>query len=170
MATTFFPDDAETTLALLAIGVAAVAVVTDLRRRRIPNALTVPAVVVGLAANAFVAGLAGLGWATAGLLIGGSLFLVPVTLGGMGAGDLKLLAALGALGGPGFAVWCAIYASIIGGVMAVAVLLMKRQLVPVVGGAVFAVVAQRLPRATSNIRLPYAVPIALGAVVALTLA
>jgi prepilin peptidase CpaA len=164
------PDDSESTLALLILAVAGVAVVTDLRRRRIPNALTVPAMVVGLAAHGLASGLSGLGAAATGLLLGAALFLIPVAMGGMGAGDLKLLAALGALGGPGLVFWCAIYTSIAGGVMAVAALLVKRQMMPVLAGAALALSTRTMPRATSEIRLPYAIPIAVGATLALALA
>lgn len=155
------------TLAVVTLAVATIAVATDLRHRRIPNRLTFPAMGGGLLVHALGDGLPGLTWSAAGLALGAALFAIPVAMGGMGAGDLKLLAALGALGGPEFVFWCAIYASIVGGVMAVATLLIKRQLVPVVGGAALAIAHQQLPRATSNLRLPYAVPIALGAVAAL---
>ena len=170
MMTELFPDGSESTLTLVTLVVVAIAVVTDLRRRRIPNLLTFPAMAVGLLTNGLLDGPSGLGWSALGFLLGVALFLIPVAMGGMGAGDLKLLAALGAIGGPGFVFWCAVYASIVGGVYAVATLLAKRQLVPVVGGAVLALYTQQMPRATSNIRLPYAVPIAIGAVTALMLA
>jgi prepilin peptidase CpaA len=149
---------------------AGVAVVTDLRRRRIYNALTVPAMAIGLVVNTVVDGPRGLHWAATGLLLGAALFLIPVAMGGMGAGDLKLLAALGAIGGPVFVFWCAICASIAGGVMAVAVLVAKRRFGTVVAPMALAVYTHQLPSATSNIRLPYAIPIAFGAVAALILA
>jgi prepilin peptidase CpaA len=63
---------------------------------------------------------AGLGW-----LAGVAVFLPFFLLGGMGGGDVKLLAALGAWMGPGDAFWLAIYASIAGGVMAVVVSLAR---------------------------------------------
>ncbi len=147
---------------------AAIALTTDLRRRRIYNALTFPVMAVGLAVNTLTDGPGGLLWAVAGLLLGGALFFVPVAMGGRGAGDLKLLAALGALGGPQFVFWCALYTSIAGGVLAVVVLLVSRRLFAVVGGMVFqAAYGQQMPHATSNLRIPYAVPIAVGAVVTL---
>ncbi len=156
-------------LPILILVVAAIAVVTDLRRRRVYNTLTMPAMAVGLVANTLWDGPRGLLWAAAGLLLGGALFFVPVAMGGMGAGDLKLLAALGAIGGPAFVFWCAIYTSIVGGFIAVATLVAKRRFTPVVAGMALDLSAHQLPRATSNIRLPYAVPIALGAVAALVL-
>ncbi|MGI8643139.1 MAG: A24 family peptidase [Thermomicrobiales bacterium] len=154
---------------VLILGVAGIAVVTDLRRRRIYNVLTMPAMLAGLALNTVMDGFSGLGWALAGFGLGAALFFIPVALGGMGAGDLKLLAALGAIGGPGFVFWCAIYTSIVGGALGVAMLLSRRQFIPVFGPMVLSVTLKQMPRATSNIRLPYAVPIAVGAVTALML-
>jgi prepilin peptidase CpaA len=156
-------------MGVLILGVISVAVVTDIRRRRIYNVLTMPAMVAGLVAHTALDGISGFGWAFSGLLLGAALFFVPVAMGGMGAGDLKLLAALGALGGPVFVFWCAIYTSIIGGALGVATLLARRQFIPVFGPMMLALYTQQMPQATSNIRLPYAVPIALGAVTALML-
>ena len=59
----------------------------------------------------------------AGWVTGLFLFMPLFLLGGMGAGDVKLLAALGAWLGPGAAFWLAIYASMAGGVLAVVVAL-----------------------------------------------
>lgn len=156
-------------IALPILVVSAIAVVTDLRQRRIFNVLTMPAMVAGLVLNTVSNGIGGLGWAFAGLLLGAALFFVPVALGGMGAGDLKLLAALGAIGGPGFVFWCAIYASIAGGAFALVAVLKRRQLMPILYSSALALSTQQMPRATSNMRLPYAVPIALGAAAALVL-
>jgi prepilin peptidase CpaA len=156
--------------ALLIVAVAAVAVVTDLRQRRIYNALTFPAMALGLAVNAAVDGQSGLARALAGLGLGIALFFVPFAFGGMGAGDLKLLAALGALGGPGFVVWCALYAGIVGGVFAVATLAARRRLTEVVGGMALDVVTGQVPQPCSGVKLPFAIPIALGAVAALSFA
>jgi prepilin peptidase CpaA len=57
--------------------------------------------------------------------VGTVLFLPFFLLRGMGGGDVKLLAALGAWLGPGDAFWLAIYASVAGGVMAIAVSLAR---------------------------------------------
>ena len=157
----------ELPLQVVILAVVAVAVVTDLRRRRIYNVLTFPAMALGLVLNTWLDGLTGLGMAVAGFLLGGAIFLLPVAAGGRGAGDLKLLAALGALGGPAFVFWCALYTSMIGGVLAVVVLLVKRRFLAVAGGMALDAYTMQAPRMTSNIRLPYALPIALGAIVAL---
>jgi prepilin peptidase CpaA len=108
--------------AVAALAVASVACWTDLRTRRIPNALTFGAAGAGLAFHAFVSGsgpLTGVaGWLT-GVLLFSPLFL----LRGMGAGDLKLLGALGAWLGPFMAVRIGLWSALAGGVLAIVVAL-----------------------------------------------
>jgi prepilin peptidase CpaA len=157
------------TIAIGILGVVGAAVVTDIRRRRVYNALTFPAMALGLMLGLIVDGPSGLLNASCGLLLGAALFLIPVAFLGRGAGDLKLLAALGAIGGPGFVLWCALFTGAAGAVFAIAVLISKRRFVSVVGGMALDVISTGRPVAASNIRLPYAVPIAAGAIAALAL-
>ena len=103
------------------LAVALVAVICDLRTRRIPNALTFGAAAAGLAFAFYTGGWSGLGQAAAGWFVGALLLFPLFALGGMGAGDVKLVAALGAWLGPIDAVWLTIFASIAGGVVAVMV-------------------------------------------------
>jgi prepilin peptidase CpaA len=56
-----------------------------------------------------------------GWIVGAAIFFVPFALGGLGAGDVKLLAALGAWVGPTDALWIALYTGIAGGVLALVV-------------------------------------------------
>src|SRR5262249_28986749 len=85
--------------ALVAVFTAMCAVV-DYRSKKIPNWLTVPAAVLGLAYNALAPQGIGWGWSLAGLAVGFSLLILPWLLGGGGMGDVKMLAALGAWLGP----------------------------------------------------------------------
>ena len=103
--------------------IAVIAVVFDLRTRRIPNALTLGAALVGMAYATISGGSSGLVQAAAGWLLAAALFFPLFALGGMGAGDVKLLAALGAWLGPVDAIYLAIFASMAGGVVGVAVAL-----------------------------------------------
>ena len=160
----------EMPLQALILSVVAVAALTDLRRRKIYNLLTFPTMALGLVVNTWLGGPTGLLVSVTGLLLGAALFLLPVAAGGRGAGDLKLLAAVGALGGPAFAFWCALFTSMAGGVLALLVLLARRRFLAVAGGMVLDLYTQQSPRMDSNIRLPYAVSIAAGAVAALFLA
>ena len=90
----------------------------DLRTRRIPNGLTLGAAALALAFHAIDGGLGGVGTSVAGWLVGGALLVPLFWLGGMGGGDVKLLAALGAWVGPGEVFWVALCSAIAGGVLA----------------------------------------------------
>jgi prepilin peptidase CpaA len=105
----------------IAIAVAALACATDLRSRRIPNMLTFGAALGALALHGAGEGVVGLKTATFGWLVGAALFFPLFALGGLGAGDVKLLAALGAWLGPMGALQVAFYSSLAGGVMALVV-------------------------------------------------
>jgi prepilin peptidase CpaA len=159
---------------IVALTIGAAACVTDLRARRIPNWLTFGAAVGALVYAGAAHGLSGLGQAAAGWLVGCLLFLPWYALGGMGAGDVKLLAALGAWLGPGDAVWVALYAAIAGGIFAILVSLaggyLRQMCTNLWGLLMFWRVAgvQPMPsltlRTAGGPRLPYALPITAGAV------
>lgn len=108
---------------LAALGIAAVASVIDLRTQRIPNLLTVGAALLGFAYHGVVSGVTGLGWALAGWVAGALVFIVPFALRGLGGGDVKLLAALGAWLGVKDVFWLALYTGVAGGVLALLVAL-----------------------------------------------
>jgi prepilin peptidase CpaA len=107
------------TACLLAF-VLAVAVI-DLRSRRIPNALTVPAAAVGLIVNLAAAGTAGALQSAAGLCVGLAVFLPFFLARGFGAGDVKAMAAVGAFLGPKGALLAAASTLIAGGICALLV-------------------------------------------------
>jgi prepilin peptidase CpaA len=104
----------------VAIGIVLVACVTDLRSKRIPNVLTLPGALAGVLYHALWGGMSA-GSALAGLAVGLFLFLPLYLLRGMGAGDVKLLAALGAWLGVVDVAWVAACAAIAGGLLAVLV-------------------------------------------------
>jgi prepilin peptidase CpaA len=110
-----------TSIHVATIVVAIVAALWDLKTRRIPNFLTFGAALAALLVHGYVAGLAGVGWSIAGWLVGVAFFFPFFALGGMGAGDVKLLAALGAWLGPGPAVWVALFSLIAGGALGLVV-------------------------------------------------
>jgi prepilin peptidase CpaA len=96
---------------------AAVAII-DLRRQRIPNALTVPAAAVALVMNFVLYGAAGAQQSAAGLVLGLGLFLPFYLARGFGAGDVKAMGALGAFLGPKgalLAAGCVLMAGMIAG-------------------------------------------------------
>ncbi len=98
--------------------VLAVATFTDLRSRRIPNWLVLPFLLAGLVVSGWLHGWHGILQSVSGLALGAVLFGVLCFMGGMGMGDVKLCAAIGAWIGPGQLVTALVVTGIAGGVMA----------------------------------------------------
>lgn len=156
--------------AALAAGALA-ATVIDLRTRRIPNALTGGMAVTGLTLAA--AGLSGVSPAAsvAGLVLGLGLMMPGHLLGATGAGDVKMMAAAGAiLGGPHM-VNAFLFTAIAGGVLAVAVAIRRQRLSATLAGTgrLIAVrdAGHRDRRAAAPVRrFAYGPAIAIGTIVA----
>jgi len=101
------------------LAVLTVATVTDLRSRRIPNWLNFPFLIAGPIVAAWMGGWRGFGQSMAGLGLGALIFGLLFLMGGMGMGDVKLLAAIGAWIGPSQLILAVVITGIAGGVMAV---------------------------------------------------
>jgi prepilin peptidase CpaA len=157
----------------IAFAAVAVATVIDWNTRRIPNALTFPLALVALAVNAYLGGAMGLAGSAVGLVFGLAFFLVLMALGAMGAGDVKLMAALGALFGVLHIFWIGLFTAAMGGLLVVFYSLGHRSLPRLLNrtGTLLktAVLTGRLPKAeqlsaTREDYMPYALAIALGVV------
>lgn len=149
-------------ISIAAIAIAALAAWFDLRNGRIPNGLTYSALGLGVIVTVFLPGQSAIS-ALIGLGVGGGLFLVFWLAGGLGAGDVKLMAALGVLlGWP--RIWDAVfYTALCGAAMGILFLIWRR--IPAVtdeGGG-----GQVLPRRKQ--KMPYAVAIAAGTILAAVL-
>ena len=155
------------------------ACIADLRTRRIPNALTLTAAVIAVVFHAATGGWAAVGSSIAGWLLGVALFFPMFALRGMGAGDVKLLAAVGAWLGPAQVAFVAVATSIAGGVLALAVALLHGYLKTALTNVRALLTHWRvmgvrpLPEVTlegtQGPRLAYAVPVAIGTMVTLWL-
>ncbi len=99
--------------------VLAIAIGTDLRSSRIPNWLTFSAMGFALAGHAWLGGIPAVMFGLAGLAAGFGLFVIPYASGGIGAGDVKLMAAIGAIIGPYGALLSGLLAILVGGAYAV---------------------------------------------------
>ncbi len=108
--------------ALLMVGIAGV---WDLRKGIIPNWLTLPGLLLGFGWHFARSGWTGLLFALGGAVLMAVFFLIPYLLGGLGAGDLKLVLALGALLGPREGVQVALASAIAGGLLAIFLLLRR---------------------------------------------
>ncbi len=109
--------------------IAGVAAAWDLGTRRIPNALTFGAAIAAILAHLFAGGWSAAGMAIAGWIVGVAAFFPFFALGGLGAGDIKLLGAIGAWLGPVAAIWVALFSGMAGGVLAIIVALFSGYLV-----------------------------------------
>lgn len=162
-----------------ALATAAAGCVTDLRSRRVPNALTFGAALAAFAYGAAIGGWSGLGWALAGWATGLAVFLPFFLLRGIGGGDVKLVAALGAWLGPAAALWIGVFAALAGGPLALLVAAssgyLKQAFSNVWSLLTFWRVMGFRPHPALTLensatpRLPYAVPILVGLVVTLWL-
>ncbi|REJ86703.1 MAG: prepilin peptidase [Planctomycetota bacterium] len=154
-------------IALVGLYTAAAAVV-DLRTRRIPNYLTVTAAALGLAYHTLVPGGWGALTSLGGFAVGFALLLLPWLLGGGGAGDVKLLGALGAWLGPKYmlvAFALSIFFAAVGAVVVLAVLAMTKGAAHVRETKLAAddAPATRKNQSASRRRmLPFAVPVAVS--------
>ena len=149
---------------------------TDWREHKIYNMLLIPALGAALALNGWSGGWAGLVKALAGAGIGFGLLLIPYFLGGMGAGDVKLLAVIGAFGGAKFVVTAFLYGAVCGGVIAAVLLLRRRALWATIKHFVlFLPLFSRWQDINESVeaarqeKFPYGVALALGAALALFL-
>ena len=108
-------------------GVLIVAAVNDLRFQKIPNLLTYPTMAIAFAYHGVTNGLDGLVFTAEGLGLGIAVFILPYLFGGVGAGDAKLMGAVGAITGPRGVIVAFLCAAIVGGVYAVTLLSVNRQ-------------------------------------------
>lgn len=95
----------------------------DLKERKIPNKITFTGILIGIMFNIITVGGMGLLQSLLGMFAGLAIFFLPFVMGGMGAGDVKLMGAIGALMGWRFSVMTALYSAIVGGIMVLIYLL-----------------------------------------------
>lgn len=98
--------------------VLAVATATDLRYRRIPNWLVFPFLALGIAVSIWLRGGHGLAQSVEGLALGLLIYGFLFWAGGMGAGDVKLCASIGAWIGPQQMLLAVLFTALAGGLMA----------------------------------------------------
>lgn len=110
------------TLAVLVL----IAVLYDLKERRIPNRLIITGIVAVMLYHLFFGDYASCWVSLKGLMAGIMLLIIPFLMGGMGAGDVKLLGMVGAFKGTWFVFNCFLWMALIGGVIAL-ILLIKRR-------------------------------------------
>ena len=158
------------------IAAALVAACLDVRCRRIPNLLTGPLLLAGIAWGIATNGPS---YPFIGLLVAGLPYVLLWLVGGGGAGDAKLMMAIGAWVGPWGALVTVLAVAVAGGVISAAHAASRRQLVPALANTAWVLASVRhvmlgpgkfqdrrdaLPIATVNVmqKVPYAVAILIG--------
>jgi len=153
------------------LAVVGVATLTDLRSRRIPNWLVLPFLVAGVAVSGLLHGWHGVWMSLAGIALALGTFGVLFFMGGMGAGDVKLCAAIGAWIGPWQLLIALVITGLVGGVMALAWAVwggFLKDLFANTGNLIFGWKQRGTlddPKSQARRRLPYAPAIAIGTVI-----
>ena len=168
--------NAKVTATLIAV-TAVTAAITDIRSGKIYNWLTLPLLALAPVWHFAVRGLPGLWSSLEGLGITAGILLALALIAGrgLGGGDLKLLAALGAVGGHPFALWMLLFTALSGPVVAVPVMLRRRIVGYTLQNLAMNLAARyaagqrdvSVARGSLGGKLPYGICIALGALVAI---
>lgn len=153
-----------------------VAATIDGWKLKVPNVLTYPFIVAGWGYSFWTAGWEGLGWSLLGTLVGLGVLFAVYLIGGMGAGDAKMLAGIGAWVWVE-AVWNVFLLTVvIGGVIAAIMILVSGRWKEHVAKAQLILTELTTERNTEVIfqnaaarksemtLLPYGIPIAIGAI------
>ena len=114
-------------LVIFLSSILAVAAWVDLRLQKIPNLLTYPTMGIALVYHLVINSLDGLLFSAGGLVIGIGVLILPYIMGGMGAGDAKLMAAAGAVLGPRGVFGAFLLTAVIGGGYALILIVTTRQ-------------------------------------------
>lgn len=162
-----------TGLALSALCLSLVGATVDVKSARVPNWLTCGGLVAGLLVRASLAGWSGLSSGLLGAVLGGGVLFLPFLARGIGGGDVKLMAAVGAWVGMGHSLAFILATAIAGGVLALAFVMMRRRRAGTIARVahvvrfhlVFGVVPDPELHAQSvdSICVPYSLAIAAGA-------
>ena len=140
----------------------------EIRERRIPNWLTLGGIVLGIGAGLIEGDLEGLKDSALGLAIAGGMFLPFCLLGVVGGGDMKLMAAVGAIVGWPMVLRVLCNTCIAGGVISVAIMAWHGVLLTTLANAFRIMVG--MPRRVRGLRnppmVPYALAITVGTLIA----
>ena len=102
--------------------------VTDIRKNRIPNVLTIPAMLCAIILHSYDKGLYGFMFSTEGIITGFGLLFIFYLMGGMGAGDVKLMGAVGSFIGPKATFEAFLLIALFGGIYSIALIVTRREM------------------------------------------
>ncbi len=158
---------------ILVIIILTICVITDIKERKIYNKVIFPSLVITLIMHIIINGASSISDFLFGFLVGLLLLIIPYFMGGIGAGDVKLLALIGAIKGPTFVVYSALYMAIVGGVIAIIILLYQNKLLFTMNNIMLTSFTYKLGdqnsiSITNGSSFPYAIAIAAGVIINMT--
>ncbi len=152
---------------IVLIGLVVAAAFSDLRTRRIPNWISVTGAAFGFVLQFWLGGLHGAALSLAGLGLGLAIFIPLHILGGMGAGDVKLFSAVGALTGPQPLIIVFVFTALLGGIAAIALAVSRGRLRETLERTGSLMLGVRTAAGPDSLRLPYGAVIAGGTLLSL---
>jgi len=114
-------------LILLLLSILSISAIIDFRTQKIPNLITVPSVIIALLYHFVTNGIEGLIFSLLGLGTGIGLLIIPYVLGGMGAGDAKLMGAVGAILGSKSVFVAFLFTALVGGIYSFVIIMLHRK-------------------------------------------
>lgn len=162
-------------ISLLFLFILVAAGLFDLIKRKIPNLITYPAMVSGLAYHGLSDGFKGMLFSVEGLALGSISLIGFYIFSGMGAGDVKLMGAVGAFLGPKGVFIAFICTALIGGLVSLGVIIFRPTLKATVDNisetakSLFYTRKLILPTGIGKKRIPYGPVIAMGSTIAIIL-
>lgn len=158
---------------IILLSLLTIAALVDIQQQKIPNMLTIPAMFFGIISHSYMIGINGLLFSTGGLILGIILLVLFYISGMMGAGDVKLMGAVGSIIGPEEVFQAFLLTAFAGGIYAIIVLVMHGQLVPFLKRVLQSLHASLVTRRLTLIaneghsapKLSYGLAIAIGTVI-----
>jgi len=121
------PQTSDYFLILLLMSILGLSAIIDFRIQKIPNLITFPTVIIALLYHFLNSGIDGLSFSVLGLVTGIGLLIIPYMLGASGAGDAKLMGAVGAILGSKGVFVAFLLTAIVGGIYAVILILLNKK-------------------------------------------
>lgn len=160
---------------ILLVIILVICLITDLKERKIYNKIIFPSLIIAFILNLLLSSWSGLLSSITGFFVGLGILLIPYLMGGMGAGDVKLLALIGAIKGTSFVLYTSVYMALLGGIIAIGILLYRKEFFKKIQSVLFFLIGRRygmkihldLEKDPMKAMYPYGVAITGGAFVSM---
>lgn len=149
-----------------------ICLITDIKRRKIYNNVLLPALMLGILFNVIEGGFQGFKESVLGMMAGLGILMIPFISGGIGGGDVKLLAVIGAIKGYEFVFYSSMTMGVAGGLIALGTLIYNKKLTKTFKSMITGIYTMFITRFkiisfdydNEKIMFPYGIAIALGAI------